>query len=157
VLKLVIIFRWGENLGKEEAKRIFREYIKRQGLRNTKQREEILDAFLSSGGHITVDELFDRVKKKDSSIGYATVHRNLNLLLEAGLAEEIKIGKGKTRYEQMHMREHHDHLICLKCGRFIEVVDENIEKLQNKLAEENDFKPVRHKLEIYGYCKKCRT
>ncbi len=143
-------------MGKEEAKRIFREYIKKQGLRNTRQREEILDAFLSSGGHITVDELFDKVKKRDSSIGYATIHRNLNLLLEAGLAEEIKIGKEKTRYEQMHMREHHDHLICLKCGRFIEVFDENIEKLQNRLAEEKEFIPVRHKLEIYGYCKKCR-
>lgn len=143
-------------MGKEEAKRIFREYIKKQGLRNTRQREEILDVFLSSGGHITVDELFDKVKKRDSSIGYATVHRNLNLLLEAGLAEEIKIGKEKTRYEQMHMREHHDHLICLKCGRFIEVFDENIEKLQNRLAEEKEFIPVRHKLEIYGYCKKCR-
>ncbi|MFN3739433.1 MAG: Fur family transcriptional regulator [Thermodesulfovibrionales bacterium] len=143
-------------MGKEEAKRIFREYIKKQGLRNTRQREEILDVFLSSGGHITVDELFDKVKKRDSSIGYATIHRNLNLLLEAGLAEEIKVGKEKTRYEQMHMKEHHDHLICLECGRFIEVVDENIEKLQNKLAEENEFTPVRHKLEIYGYCKKCR-
>lgn len=143
-------------MGKEEAKRIFKEYIKKQGLRNTRQREEILDAFLSSGGHITVDELFDKVRKKDSSIGYATVHRNLNLFLEAGLAEEIKIGKEKTRYEQMHMREHHDHLICLKCGRFIEVFDENIEKLQNRLAEEKEFIPVRHKLEIYGYCKKCR-
>lgn len=143
-------------MGKEEAKRIFKEYIKKQGLRNTRQREEILDVFLSSGGHITADELFDKVKKRDSSIGYATVHRNLNLLLEAGLAEEIKIGKEKTRYEHMHMREHHDHLICLKCGRFIEVVDENIEKLQNKLAEEKEFLPVRHKLEIYGYCKKCR-
>lgn len=143
-------------MGKEEAKRIFREYIKKQGLRNTRQREEILDVFLSSGGHITVDELFDKVKKRDSSIGYATVHRNLNLLLEAGLAEEIKIGKEKTRYEQMHMREHHDHLICLKCGRFIEVFDENIEKLQNRLAEEKEFIPVRHKLEIYGYCKKCK-
>ncbi|MCX7793903.1 MAG: transcriptional repressor [Thermodesulfovibrionales bacterium] len=144
-------------MGKEEAKKIFREYIKKQGLRNTRQREEILDVFLSSGGHITVDELFDKVKKRDSSIGYATVHRNLNLLLEAGLAEEIKIGKEKTRYEQMHMREHHDHLICLKCGKFIEVVDENIENLQKKLAEKKEFFPVRHKLEIYGYCKRCRS
>ncbi len=143
-------------MGRDEAKRIFREYIKRQGLRNTRQREEILDAFLSAGGHITVDELFEKVKRRDSSIGYATVHRNLALLLEAGLAEEIKVGKGKTRYEQMHRREHHDHLICLKCGSFIEVFDENIERLQERLAEKNDFKPVRHKLEIYGYCKKCR-
>jgi Fur family ferric uptake transcriptional regulator len=140
---------------KKEARKRFFDYIKKQGLRNTRQREEILEVFLSSGGHITADEIFEKVKARDSSIGYATIHRNLALLLDSGLAEEIKIGKGKTRYEQMHMRQHHDHLICLKCGRFIEVRDENIERLQEKLAEENDFKPVRHKLEIYGYCKKC--
>ncbi len=142
---------------KDEARKIFSEYIKKQGLRNTKQREEILEAFLSSGGHITADEILEKVRKKDSSIGYATVHRNLALLLDSGLAEEIKIGKGKTRYEQMHRREHHDHLICLKCGQFIEVRDENIEKLQDELAEKNEFEPVRHKLEIYGYCRHCRT
>lgn len=141
---------------KKDARKRFFEYIKKQGLRYTKQREEILDAFLSSGGHITADEIFEKVKKKDSSIGYATVHRNLSLLLDSGLAEEIKVGKGKTRYEQMHMRGHHDHLICLRCGKFIEVMDENIERLQDKLAEDNDFVPVRHKLEIYGYCKDCR-
>jgi Fur family ferric uptake transcriptional regulator len=140
---------------KKEARKRFFDYIKKQGLRNTRQREEILEVFLSSGGHITADEIFEKVKARDSSIGYATIHRNLALLLDSGLAEEIKIGKGKTRYEQMHMRQHHDHLICLKCGKFIEVRDENIERLQEKLAEENDFKPVRHKLEIYGYCKKC--
>lgn len=141
---------------KKDARKRFFEYIKKQGLRYTKQREEILDAFLSSGGHITADEIFEKVKKKDSSIGYATVHRNLSLLLDSGLAEEIKVGKGKTRYEQMHMRRHHDHLICLRCGKFIEVIDENIERLQDKLAEDNDFVPLRHKLEIYGYCKDCR-
>lgn len=141
---------------KKDARKRFFEYIKKQGLRYTKQREEILDAFLSSGGHITADEIFEKVKKKDSSIGYATVHRNLSLLLDSGLAEEIKVGKGKTRYEQMHMRRHHDHLICLRCGKFIEVMDENIERLQDKLAEDNDFVPLRHKLEIYGYCKDCR-
>lgn len=141
---------------KKDARKRFFEYIRKQGLRYTKQREEILDAFLSSGGHITADEIFEKVKKKDSSIGYATVHRNLSLLLDSGLAEEIKVGKGKTRYEQMHMRRHHDHLICLRCGKFIEVMDENIERLQDKLAEDNDFVPVRHKLEIYGHCKDCR-
>lgn len=141
---------------KKDARKRFFEYIKKQGLRYTKQREEILDAFLSSGGHITADEIFEKVKKKDSSIGYATVHRNLSLLLDSGLAEEIKVGRGKTRYEQMHMRRHHDHLICLRCGKFIEVMDENIERLQDKLAEDNDFVPLRHKLEIYGYCKDCR-
>lgn len=138
------------------AKEIFRTYLGEKGLRNTRQREVILEAFLSADKHITIEELFNRIKKKNPEIGYATVHRNLSLFCECGLADEIKLGKQKTRYEQKFGHGHHDHLICLKCGRFIEVNDEKIEHLQDKLAESNDFIPLRHKLEIYGTCKKCR-
>ena len=143
-------------MGKADIGDIFSGYLKKKGLRNTKQRGEILDAFLLSDRHITVDDLYNILKKKDPEIGYATVHRNLKLMCECGLADEIKIGTKKTRYEQKYGHEHHDHLICLKCGRFIEVNDDRIERLQNKLAEANDFTPQRHKLEIYGLCKKCR-
>jgi Fur family ferric uptake transcriptional regulator len=139
-----------------KAKDIFNDYLHEKGLRNTRQREAILDVFFSADKHITVEELFNMMKKTIPEIGYATVHRNLSLLCECGLADEIKIGKQKTRYEQRLGQEHHDHLICLKCGRFIEVHDNKIEKLQDKLAAANDFIPVRHKLEIYGICKECR-
>ncbi len=138
------------------AKDLFRGYIKEKGLRNTRQREVILGAFLSADKHITAEELFAIIHKRNPEIGLATVHRNLSLLSECGLADEIKIGKQKTRYEQKFGQEHHDHLICLKCGRFIEVNDDKIERLQDKLAEANDFIPMRHKLEIYGTCNKCR-
>ncbi len=138
------------------AKDIFRNCIKEKGLRNTRQREEILDAFLSAQKHITVEELFNVLKVKSPGIGYATVHRNLSLLCECGLADEIKIGTQKARYEPKLGQKHHDHLICTKCGLFIEVNDNKIEKLQDKLAEANDFTPMRHKLEIYGICKECR-
>jgi Fur family ferric uptake transcriptional regulator len=138
------------------AKDIFRRYIREKGLRNTRQREEILDAFFLAEKHITVEKLFASIRLKNPGIGYATVHRNLSLLCECGLADEIKIGKQKTRYEPKFGQKHHDHLICLKCGRFIEVNDNKIEKLQDKLAEANDFIPVRHKLEIYGICRECK-
>jgi len=139
-----------------KPKEIFRNYLIEKGLRSTVQREVILNAFLSSDKHITVEDLFTEIKKKNPEIGYATVHRNLSLLRECGLAEEIKIGKQKARYEPKFGHEHHDHLICLKCGRFIEVSDPKIERLQDKLAEANEFVPVRHKLEIYGICKECK-
>jgi Fur family ferric uptake transcriptional regulator len=139
-----------------KAKDIFRDYLREKGLRNTKQRDVILDAFFSADRHITVEGLFNIVKAKYPEIGYATVHRNLSLLCECGLADEIKIGTKKARYEPKFGREHHDHLICMKCGRFIEVNDSKIERLQDKLAEANGFVPVRHKLEIYGYCKECK-
>src|SRR4030066_1436524 len=141
-------------MNKGSANDIFVKYIKEKGLRNTKQRELILDSFLHANKHITVEELFDTVKKSNPDIGYATVHRNLKLMCECGIADEIKIGTSKARFEQKYGHGHHDHLICLKCGRFIEVNDDRIEKLQDKLAEANDFIPQRHKLEIYGLCKK---
>ncbi len=140
----------------DKARDTFRTYIQSKGLRNTKQREEILNSFLSAERHITVDDLYNFINKKHPEIGYATVHRNMKLFCESGLAEEIKIGNQKARYEQILGHKHHDHLICLKCGRFTEVNDEQIELLQEKLAERNDFVPQRHRLEIYGLCKKCR-
>lgn len=140
----------------QKAKEIFRTSLREKGLRNTRQREIILDAFLSADRHITAEELFTTIKTRNPEIGYATVHRNLGLFHECGLADEIKIGKEKTRYEQRLGYGHHDHLICLTCGRFIEVNDEKIERLQDKLAEANDFLPLRHKLEIYGTCRRCR-
>lgn len=143
-------------MGRNNAKDIFLNYIKEKGLRYTRQREAILEAFLASGKHITIDDLYNTVKKTNQDIGYATVHRNLKLMTECGLADEIKIGSHKTRFEQKYGHEHHDHLICMKCGKFIEVHDDKIERLQEKLAEANDFAPQRHKLEIYGLCKKCR-
>jgi len=143
-------------MGLNKAKDIFSGYVRDKGLRNTRQREEILDAFLSSGKHITAEELFNIVKKRDAGVGYATVHRNLKLMCECGIADEMKIGTKKTRYEQKYGHEHHDHLICMKCGRFIEVHDDKIERLQEKLAEANDFIPKRHRLEIYGLCRKCK-
>ena len=143
-------------MNKNSANNIFVKYLREKGLRNTKQRELILDSFLHANKHITVEELFDTVKKSNPDIGYATVHRNLKLMCECGIADEIKIGTSKAKFEPKLGHEHHDHLICMKCGRFIEVHDTRIEKLQDKLAEANDFIPQRHKLEIYGLCKKCR-
>lgn len=143
-------------MANNQEREIFVNYLKEKGLRHTRQREEILATFLAANRHITVEELYNVVTKKDPDIGYATVHRNLNLLRECGLADEIKIGKERTRFEPAFGHGHHDHLICLKCGRFIEVHDERIEKLQEKLAEANEFSPQRHKLEIYGTCKKCK-
>lgn len=143
-------------MGIKEVKDIFSGYLEKKGLRHTSQRGKILDAFLSADKHITIDDLYNTLKKKNPDIGYATVHRNLKLICECGLADEIKVGTKKTRYEQKYGYKHHDHLICLKCGRFIEINDVKIERLQDKLAEANEFAPLRHKLEIYGLCKECK-
>ncbi len=143
-------------MDRDEARDILFNFIKEKGLRYTRQREGILQAFLSAGRHITVEELYNVLRKKNPGIGYATVHRNLKLMKECGLADEMKIGSDRARFEQIYGQGHHDHLICIKCGRITEVNDERIERLQDKLAEVNNFYPLKHKLEIYGLCKKCR-
>lgn len=130
--------------------------LKQKKLRNTRQRQQILEVFFSTDGHLTVDELYEKVKKINPKIGYATIHRTLKLLAECGIAEGIKIGNQKIVYEHKYGRKHHDHLMCLKCGKFIEIFSEELENIQDEVANKHNFKVIDHKLIIYGLCEKCR-
>lgn len=131
------------------------EFVRAKGLRHTPQRARILDVFLSTERHVSCDELFKLVRKKYPGIGYTTVYRTMKLLSESGLCGETDFGDGILRFEHKYGHEHHDHLICTKCGRFIEVVKPQIEKLQDGLAKKYNFTPRRHKLQIFGLCNKC--
>lgn len=132
------------------------DFIKSKGLRQTAQRMEILDTFLGTERHVSVDELYRLVSKKDGRIGYTTVYRTMKLLSESGLCGEIDFGDGVLRFEHKYGHEHHDHFICTSCGRFIEVVSPRIEKLQDEMARKHGFLPLKHKLEIFGICSNCR-
>ena len=134
---------------------ILEKLIREKGLRYTPQREEILKIFLSIEKHLSTDELYKIVKKKNPGMGYVTVYRTMKLLEEAGLCNEIDFGDGISRFEHRYGHEHHDHLICVKCGSYIEVVKPKIEELQERLAKEKHFTPLRHKLQIFGICSKC--
>lgn len=125
-------------------------------MRDTLQRELILQIFLRREGHISAEQLYDLVKKRDPSIGQATVYRALKLLIEAGLAREIDFGDGVIRYEHKYNHPHHDHLICRGCGKTLEVVDSVIEKLQKRVAESYGFELTDHEMYLYGYCENCR-
>ena len=135
---------------------IFQSFLKRKNLKYSDQRKTILETFTKSEKHVTTEELYLAVRKRNPAIGYTTVHRTLKLLCESGLAYESKFEDGVSRYELKYGNEHHDHLICTNCGTFIEVVDPRIEELQKKLAEKYEFNQKHHRLEIYGICKKCR-
>ena len=136
---------------------VFTEYLKRKQLKLTNQRKVILDAFLKTERHLSVEDLYNIAKKGDSSIGQATVFRTLKLLCEAEIAKETDLGDGKTRYEHKYGRSHHDHLICRECGSFIEAVDPRIERLQEELCKSHGFTQQSHKLEIFGVCKRCKN
>ena len=136
---------------------ILRDFIKRRGLRYTPQREEILKAFLSAEHHLSVEELHKIARKRNGSIGYVSVYRTMKLLEEAGLCSEVDFGDGKARFEHKYGHHHHDHLVCVKCGRCIEVSKPEIERLQDALAKDNGFVPLKHRLQIFGVCRRCSS
>ena len=136
---------------------LFEDYIRSKNLRQSEQRIQVLEVFLKSEKHLTADELYRMVKKKNPSIGTATVYRTLKVLRESGLCRELKLDDGTTRYEHLYGHKHHDHLVCTHCGSLVEVVDPEIEKMQIKLAKAHGFYIKSHKLEMYGICKRCRS
>jgi len=140
----------------EKEEKIFEDYLTVKNLKHSEQRKEILHIFLSIDKHLTANELYRFVQKKYPAIGCATIYRTLKLLCQCGLCRELKFEDGTTRYEHLYGHQHHDHLICTKCGRFVEVVDPQIESLQEKLFKQHGFYPERHRMELYGICKKCK-
>ena len=130
-----------------------------KGVKLTDQRKIIVKVLSESkenygeSDHPDVDELYNRVSKIDSKISIATVYRTVKILEEAGILVKHDFKAGKARYEQIR-ESHHDHLIDVKTGEIIEFVDEEIEKLQKKVAEKYGYQLVDHKLELYGVKKK---
>ena len=124
-----------------------------KGVKLTDQRKIIARVMTDSNDHPDVDELYSRVSKIDSKISIATVYRTVKLFEESGIVTKHDFKGGKARYEQL-MESHHDHLIDIKTGEIIEFVDDEIEKLQNKVAEKHGYDLVDHKLELYGIKKK---
>ena len=121
----------------------------RKGLRLTDQRKLIAKVMSQSENHPDVDELYQRVNKLDSKISIATVYRTVKLFEEAGIVAKHDFKGNKARYEQAP-EEHHDHLIDINTGEITEFVNEDIEKLQKKVAEKLGYKLVDHRLELYG-------
>tara|TARA_B100001250_G_scaffold379738_1_gene370653 strand:+ start:7657 stop:8064 length:408 start_codon:yes stop_codon:yes gene_type:complete len=126
---------------------------KDKGVKLTDQRRIIAKVMSESQDHPDVDELYTRVSKLDTKISIATVYRTVKLFEEAGIVAKHDFKGGKARYEELS-ESHHDHLIDIKTGEIIEFVDEEIEKLQNKVAEKYGYRLVDHKLELYGIKKK---
>lgn len=142
---------------KSKAKQEFHAYLAAQGLKSTRQRDLVLEEFLSDGAHLSTEELYLRLRKKHPRIGYATVYRTLRLFAESGIAEQHHFGDGQARYESILEDDHHDHLICTHCGKILEFEDPQIEKLQKKVAREHGFTIDKHRLELYGRCQDCTT
>jgi len=135
---------------------IFKEHLRRQGLKSTAQRDDIAHVFFASNRHISVEELYNEVKRINPRIGYATVYRTMKLLTECGLAVERHFRDAEARYESVAEGHHHDHLICERCGKIVEFEEQRIEALQAEVARRLGFQFTGHKMELYGLCRDCQ-
>ena len=140
-------------VGREE-KAVFAEYLSRHGLKRSEQREAILEAFLRSDRHLSVDDLLRLAQKRRPEVGRTTVYRTLKLLQAAGLATELVL-RGETRFEREYKRRHHDHFICKACGGIFEFSSDEIERIQEEVAADIGFVIDGHRHQIFGYCRQC--
>ncbi len=134
----------------------FRKYLKEKGLKFTPERRMILKEIFSIHEHFEADELLVRFRTRGENISRASIFRTLKLSVESQLTRKILIGENRSYYEHVFGHEHHEHLVCLGCGKIIEFSNLKIEKLQNMVCREYGFKPVDHTLKISGYCKECQ-
>src|SRR5690242_19942032 len=141
----------------EHFRSVLHEHMLKRGLRTTDQRKLIVETFFHAPNHVSIEELLAEVRRQDPKVGYATVYRTLKLLTECGVAFERKFGDGLTRYELADDSSHHDHLICLDCGKIIEFEEPQIEELQEHIAARHGFVVKSHKHEMYGSCSDCQA
>lgn len=134
---------------------ILKQHLAKHNLKLTRQRQNILQTFLKIE-HITAEQMYQLLAKKDRQIGLATVYRTLRLLCETGLAQEQHFGS-QTQYDNVSHKGHHDHLICTSCGKIVEFENCQIERLQEEVASRNGFTIHTHRLELYGFCSECRS
>ncbi|HEY5649436.1 MAG TPA: transcriptional repressor [Nitrospiria bacterium] len=141
----------------EKEVQLLRDHLSKNHLKLTHQRELILAAFLKAD-HITAEDLYREItrKKKDHNLGLATIYRTLNLFCEIGIAQQRRFGDSRTFYDNVSGKNHHDHLICTRCGGITEFESPPIERLQEEVARKKGFQITSHRLELYGICSACK-
>ncbi len=140
---------------KEELE-LFYTYLRQNGLKKTYQKELILETFLNTEGHLSVEDVYSLVKKRDKRIGIVTVFRTLKSLTACGIAKEITLGDGLTRFEHSYHHPHHHHIVCTECHKTIEFVSPELEHIQQEIVARYGFQTIHHRLQVYGTCEDCR-
>ena len=137
----------------ERIVRTFTGYLAENGLRLTGQRRMILDQLLKTDHHLSQDEIY--LALRGQGVGRATVFRTLKMLQECGLVSPVVGRDGSSRFEVELDRPHHDHLICVECGRISEVRWPALEKIQDEACRKAGFVPKWHRHEVFGLCRDC--
>ena len=128
---------------------LFKQILKQEGLRFTKQRQIILETIQNSNAHHDADKIYENIKSKNIKVSRATVYRTLDILAKNKFIRKLDVGDGRIRYEAKITGEHHDHMICLETGKIIEFFNEDIERLQDKIAKKLGYKVIRHSHQLF--------
>ncbi|MCR9141537.1 MAG: transcriptional repressor [bacterium] len=135
----------------------FSNYLKKKGLKITSQRLLVAEKVFSMESHFTVDALAEALKDRRGEISRATIYRIVSVMVEAGQLTEHNFGQNAKYYEHIPGQDHHDHILCLDCGRIDEFVNDAIEEMQLKIAGEHGYDLADHSLNLYGKCVELRT
>lgn len=135
----------------------FINYLRDNGYLVTRQRRRIAEIIFNSSGHLSVEDIQSLLRQKKIAASIASIYRTLDVLIKSNLVVQHRFGKRFKRFEAVFKDKHHDHLICTRCGKVMEFKNDAIEDLQVKVAHDHDFNITNHKLDIYGFCKKCRV
>ena len=138
-----------------QEKRQFKNLFRQEHIDNIDDRFRVLEAFLQTENHVTLNELVELLKISGWRLETEFVEETLKLMCRFGFAHKSRFDNGELRYEHRHLGQHHDHMICTKCRKILEFEDAQIEQLQIKIAAVHGFHMLQHKLEIYGICNDC--
>lgn len=136
-----------------------KEKLKEKGCKLTPQRRSVLDIIIENEGkHLSTEEIYDLVKQKCPEIGLATVYRTMQMFDEVGLVYKHNFDDGRSRYELNHNNQDHQHhhLICMNCGKVIEVEEDLLEQLESEIVKKYSFSITNHNVKFFGYCKECQ-
>ena len=138
-----------------QEKQQFKKLFKQEQIDNFEDRFKILEVFLQTEKHVSVNEMVERLRSNGWRLDSGFVEETLGLLCRFGFAHKSQFDNGAVLYEHRHLGQHHDHMICTKCRKILEFEEEQIEKLQIKIAAAHGFHMLQHKMEIYGICDSC--
>ncbi len=141
----------------DEITQKFEDFLKSSGLRLTQTRMDVLDQVFAYPGHFQIEDLLVQMRQNGYNVSRPTIYRTLPLLVRSGLLTEFIDAHKNTRYESIHSLKEHAHLICLRCSQIVEFKEPQIDALQRSVCEAHQFKPVRFRNEIIGYCSECQA
>ena len=138
-----------------QEKQQFKKLFKQEYIEHFEDRFKVLEAFLQTEKHVTVDELLQLLQKNGWDLKPDFVRDTLRLMCRFGFADKNSFDNGAVRFEHRHLGQHHDHMVCTKCRKIVEFSEDQLEALQNQIADTHGFLMLQHKMEIYGICADC--